>query len=672
MWVPKMPSSKSQEVSAGRKRKLVSVVRDFLNRRMWLILPSQAFLVAVTYYWAFLLVTNFNLDGPVRAVFLRTLPLVLGLKLLLFYRFGLLRGWWRYVGVSDLVDITRAAVASSGLLYLIVSSALTFNSYPLSALVVDLLLTIVTVGGARFLVRAYSEYAAHSYSGHKRIVIVGAGQAGSAILRELQNNPKLDYNPVGFVDDNPSKRGIRINGVEVLGTTDELERIIRENQVSCVLIAIPSAKGSLVERIVGKCHECNVDFKILPAVSDRIHGSACFSRVRKVSVEDLLGREPVQLELASIRERLQGKLLLITGAGGSIGSELARQVARFNPCKLVLFERSENDLFKLGNELAYKFPQLDYVPVVGDILDVGALREVFSLYHPQSVFHAAAYKHVPMMENNCFQAVVNNIFGTYNVALVSNQYGVEDFVMISSDKAVNPTNVMGCTKRIAELILLGLQQQRTRFIAVRFGNVLGSNGSVLPTFQEQIGHGGPVTVTHPEVRRYFMTIPEAVQLVLQASSMGNGGEIFVLDMGEPVRILDLAQNLIRLSGLRPDKDIKIVFTGLRPGEKLFEELMLDGEGIKPTAHGQIRVLDAGKTNFLQVQAWLNELSALVESKNMHGLIECMMQIVPEYTPSKEILARCQVDRHDQAFRYTRARAGLSIAPEPALMARDAA
>ena len=322
----------------------------------------------------------------------------------------------------------------------------------------------------------------------------------------------------------------------------------------------------------------------------------------------------------------------------------------------MLFERSESDLFRIGMELSSKFPNLDLSPIVGDILDVTLLREVFSLHRPSSVFHAAAYKHVPIMEKNCFQAVTNNIFGTYNVALVAKQFHAENFVLISSDKAVNPTNVMGVTKRAAELITLALQGNQTRFIAVRFGNVLGSNGSVSPIFEAQIANGGPVTVTHPEAKRYFMTTAEAVGLVLQASTMGKGGEIFVLNMGEPVKIVDLARRMIRLSGLEPDKDVQISFTGLRPGEKLFEEIRLEGEGIKPTPHEQIWVFEGGQPSFEHVRGWLEELSTLVESRNVHGLISKLVSIVPEYGPSEQVTALCEVDRHDQALVYKRARA----------------
>ncbi|HEX7961656.1 MAG TPA: polysaccharide biosynthesis protein, partial [Terriglobales bacterium] len=396
----------------------------------------------------------------------------------------------------------------------------------------------------------------------------------------------------------------------------------------------------------------------LNGIGKRIEGQSRISQLRQVRLEDLLGRPPVRLDLGNIQKKLQGESVLITGAGGSIGSELTRQVAQFGPRQLVLLERSENDLFRLCCEIRRDFSTLDHVPVVGDILDVGLLRDVFAAHRPHSVFHAAAYKHVPMMETNCFQAVTNNIFGTYNVALVARQFDVRDFVMISTDKAVKPTNIMGVTKRIAELIILGLQQQRTRFVAVRFGNVLGSNGSVLPIFEEEIRNGGPVTVTHPQAKRYFMLIPEAVQLVLQAATMGHGGEIFILDMGEDVKIDDLARNMIRLAGLEPGTDIQIVYTGLRPGEKLVEELKLQTEGLARTSHEKIRVLQGGKVDFLQMRGWLDELSTLVDSRNVDGLVKTLVSLVPEYSPSEEILALCDVHRHDSISRYRRARASL--------------
>ena len=622
-------------------------VNSPLLYRKLLIVLTQVFLFGLAYCCSFVLHFDFSIDPPTWKFLLKTLPFVAAIKLVFFYRFGLLRGWWRYTGMSDLLDLSQAATASSFVIYCASRLVASAHPYSRALIILDFALTVLITGGARFAVRAYTE-AVGTVAAGKRTLIVGASQAGRALALELKQNPELNYELVGFVDDDPSKRKVRINGIKVLGNIDDLSHIIGGYDVARVIIAIPSAEGKQVERVMTACRARNVEFRILPSITERIEGPQ-ISKVRSVRVEDLLGREPVRLETDAIRNKLQGKTVLITGAGGSIGSELARQAASFEPRKLVLFERSENDLFNIWTTLMAKFPHLQLVPVVGDILDVSMLRETFALHRPDSVFHAAAYKHVPLMERSCFQAVTNNIFGTYNVAMVSKQYEVEDFVMISSDKAVNPTNVMGVTKRVAELIMLGLQRQGTKYVAVRFGNVLASNGSVVPIFERQIASGGPVTVTHPEMKRYFMTIPEAVQLVLQAATMGKGGEIFVLDMGEPVRIVDLAKNLIRLSGLEHERDIEIVFTGLRPGEKLFEELVLEGEDIRTTSHGKIRVLNGSDVHFEQVTAWLRELSALVEAKNVHGIVTKLRKIVPEYSPSPEMLSLGEVDSLDMAL-----------------------
>ncbi len=631
----------------------------FLRRRTALIVLFQVVLIIVTYYTAFVLRLDFSMDAQSRRAFLLSLPWVIVIKLAVFRTFGLLRGWWRYVGMSDLVDITKASFTSASLIYLSLWVGLIPTlGYPRSVVFIDLLLTIFCIGGARFAVRAYTE-TVQTCVARNETLVVGAGVAGTTIMRELIQNPDLDYKPIGFVDDDISKLGIKIHGRRVLGTTDDIAALVEKHGVKCVLIAIPSADGKKIDEIISKCSPCSVEFKILNGIGKRLDGQSSINRIRQVRLEDLLGRAPVRLDLGNIQKKLRGESILITGAGGSIGSELCRQVSRFGPRKLVLFERSENDLFQLCWELRRDFPGLDYIPVIGDILDVGLLREVFAAHRPCSVFHAAAYKHVPMMETNCFQAVTNNIFGTYNVALVARQFEVGDFVMISTDKAVKPTNIMGVSKRVAELIILGLQHQKTRFVAVRFGNVLGSNGSVLPTFQKQIQSGGPVTVTHPEAKRFFMLIPEAVQLVLQASTMGHGGEIFILDMGEDIRIDELAKNVIRLAGLEPGKDIKIVYTGLRPGEKLVEELRLQGEGVTPTSHEKIRVLQGGPVDFFQMRGWLDELSTLVESRNVHGLVKILESLVPEYCPSEEILALCDVHRHDTLSRYRRSRASLA-------------
>ena len=650
-----MPASKANK---GNSKIKADLLNWLLNYRKLLILISQICLLAISYYGSFLLRFDFHPEAAYQGPFVRTLPLVVAVELLFLYAFGLLRGWWRYAGMSDAQDICEALFSSAVFLYVFIELVLKVDGYPRSMLAINLALTVLFVGGTRFVVRAYTEGAQRG-ADEINTLIVGAGRAGSTIAHELKRNSQLNLKPVGFVDDDPSKHGIRIHGLTVLGSSDCMPEILRRMSIRCVLIAIPSASGSQIEQIIAKCRQCKVDFKILPPFSRHINGGrSSIANLRNARLEDLLGRQPVQIDLASIRKQLEGRVLLITGAGGSIGSELSRQVCDFAPREVILVDRSENALFQLGLDLSTNRPQQHYVPVIADIQDVSAMREIFALHRPDIVFHAAAYKHVPLMEQSCFQAVTNNIFGTYNVALVARQFGCKTFVMISSDKAVNPTNVMGVTKRIAELIILGLQHEHTRYVAVRFGNVLGSNGSVVPIFEQQIAAGGPVTVTHPEARRFFMTIPEAVQLVLQASTMGVASDIFVLEMGQQIRIADMARNLIRLSGLEPDQDIPIIYTGLRPGEKLFEELMLDGEGIKPTSHPKIRVLDGGPVSFEQVQLWLDELSALVEGKNVYGLVQTFQRIVPEYKPSEEIRALSEVDRHDMALAYRRARGQL--------------
>jgi FlaA1/EpsC-like NDP-sugar epimerase len=622
------------------------------------IVLLQAGLLVLAYYASFQLRFDFRMSAQFQDVFLETLPLVLVIKLVVFQFFRLNRGWWRYVGMSDLMDIIKAALSSAALMFGAVYIYRGMPGYPRSIFMIDPLLTIVIMGGVRFAVRAYMESAGREMA-QSNALIVGAGNAGRAIARELRSNAKLRYNLVGFIDDDPAKKGERIRGIKVLGKTEDLPQIINKYAITQILIAIPSATGKQMQRIINQCVECKVDFKTLPALGDIIDGSVSMGLMRRVKVEDLLVRAPVNLDLAKIQRKFQQRVVFISGAAGSIGSELARQVARFNPGKLVFFDRSENDLHRLDIEFADLFPKLERVPVVGDILDIDHLRDIISAHRPTSIFHAAAYKHVPMMEKNCFQAVTNNIFGTRNVALVAQEQGVEDFVMISSDKAVNPANIMGVTKRVAEMLILGLQGQSTRFVAVRFGNVLGSAGSVIPMFEQQIAGRRPITVTHPEARRYFMTIPEAVQLVLQASTMGKGGEIFVLDMGEPLKIVDLARDLIRLSGLEPGRDIPIVFTGLRPGEKLFEELRFDAEGLRPTTHQKIHVFDGGLVDSKQVDAWLDEIAAIVAAKNVHRLVTKLQEIVPEYTPSPEILALARVNRHDRFVSLQQERSGLN-------------
>jgi len=631
-----------------------------LLKSPYVILVYHAALIAIGYLGSFLLRFDFAPERQYVLMFAHTVLVVIILKLLIFHWYRLTQGWWRYATITDLLDLSKASLISAFGLYLLIHFVLRTDGFPRSVLAIDLVLTILVSGGARFAVRAYLELVVAPEHGRKkkRTLIVGAGVEGSALVRELRRSPNIDYRPVALVDDNRTKTGLKIYGVPVLGTTDRLNEIILKHSIECVLIALSSMGEYQVEQLIEQCQKSKVDFRILPTLQERLNQPVSMSQVRNVQVEDLLGRKPVRLDLEKISQRIKGRVVLITGAGGSIGSELACQLAAFSPEKLVLLDRAENNLFKISMRLASGFPQVAFVPVIGDILDVRLLRNTFAQYRPTTVFHAAAYKHVPMMEKNCFQAVTNNIFGTYNVAMVARQYLTEHFVLISTDKAVKPTNVMGATKRVAELVILGLQHEDTRFNAVRFGNVLGSDGSVLPIFQQQVAARMPVTVTHPDATRYFMTIPEAVQLVLQASTMGKGGEVFVLDMGQPVRVLNLAKKVIRLSGLEPDKDIPIIFTGLRPGEKLSEELWLETEGLRPTTHASIHVLDGGQADFHQLRRWLDELSELVNSNNVHGIIQMLKTIIPEYVPSEELLYTSQIDRHDMASTYILERARL--------------
>ena len=567
------------------------------------------------------------------------LPAVLTIKLALLWQFGCFEGWWRYVSMPDIIQLVKASITGSAVFIAYAVFVYRLDQIPRSVLALDGVFYFMIIAGIRFATRAFREHYPPLRQGatlcHTRTLIVGAGEAGQMIAREVRSNSQLDLDVIGFIDDDPVKRKGRFQGLPVLGSQEDLGRVVNEHNVDEIIIAIPSARGKQVQKIVRRCQEVKVKFRILPGVGELIDGRVSVQHIRDVDLNDLLGREPIFLDEAQISHYLQGKRVLVTGAGGSIGSEICRQVAHFNPQKLILFENGETPLFLIEQELSEIFPQLPIVPIIGDVRNRSRVNVIFDEQMPQVVFHAAAYKHVPMMEMNPAEAVNNNVQGTRLVADAADAVGVEKFVMISTDKAVKPTNIMGTTKRVAELYVQALNQKsKTSFVTTRFGNVLGSNGSVIPTFREQIAKGGPVTVTHPEVTRFFMTIPEATQLVLQAGSMGSGGEIYLFDMGEPVKIRSLAEELIKLSGLQPDEDIEIIYTGLRPGEKLYEELLLDGEGVLPTSHNKICIAQSMPSSHAELSALIDDLIVDAKALNLSGIREKLSLLVPEYSPAE--------------------------------------
>ena len=560
-------------------------------------------------------------------------------KSIVFASLRLHRGWWTFVSVPDVIRIgfgNLLGSAVSAVLLIVFRPAVV----PKSVYLLDLILCAHATAGIRLLTRIVRDYTQQNRFAHARpVLIYGAGAAGIALLREIQASPQLDYDVCGFIDDNPSKKGMLIHRLPVLGAGSDLERIAKRRGIHELLVAIPSATGSQMSEILRRGWQAGLRCKTIPGLAEIIAEGRLSKQIRDVAVEDLLGRNPVRLEHEVIRESIAGKTVMVTGAAGSIGSELCRQIARFHPAGIVGFEIAESPLFEIDREMRQAFPQVPFYPEIGSIQNRDRLDEVLCQYSPSILYHAAAYKHVPMMEAHVFEAIENNVFGTYNVAVAAAEHGVEEFVMISSDKAVRPTNIMGATKRVAELLIHELQNGGTSFISVRFGNVLGSNGSVIPIFKQQIAAGGPVTVTHPEMRRYFMTIPEASQLVLQASTMGHGGEIFVLDMGAPVKIVDLAKNLILLSGLRPDEDVKIEFTGVRPGEKLYEELNSMDEETLPTPCEKIKIFTGNGLPSAGMEPYLEALRQICERRDVPGLVLTLKDLIPDYNPSAQLLRR---------------------------------
>lgn len=619
-----------------------------LRLRRPVVLGLHLLLVPLGYYMAFAL--RFDFRPPERHIdlFWRTVPYLMVLRMASFAIFGLFHGWWRHVGMRDLIDLVRATTLSSVLLLLALfmtgdlTGAGSGELLPRSVLVLDWITALVLFGGLRFGVRAFREERLLPWRARRGrpALIIGAGTAAERLLRETQREGQSEICPVAMVDDDPDKRGMRLHGVPVVGTSRDLKALVASSGIKLLVIAIPSATRGEMRDIVEACLETGVDFKIVPSMRELLDGRARLGELRKVQIEDLLGRDAIDLGVEGPRGDLEGRTVMVTGGAGSIGSELARQVAGFGPRRLLVLDQAESPLYFTNLELRAAHPELEVIPIIADVTDAARMESVFARHRPDFVFHAAAYKHVPLMEDNPVEAVRNNVIGTLTVAQSAARYGAEKFVLISTDKAVYPSSVMGATKRLAEQIVLGwpgLRASGTDFRAVRFGNVLGSDGSVIPVFKRQLAAGQPITVTHPEVTRYFMTIPEAVQLVLQAAALHDaGGRICMLEMGEPVRIVELAENLIRLSGLEPYTDVPIVFTGLRPGEKLHEELMEAREATVPTAISKVRVVQTVEPEPEALTTGLDRLATAAAVGSAADILDAIRGLVPEWvSPGRE-------------------------------------
>jgi FlaA1/EpsC-like NDP-sugar epimerase len=642
------------------------------NKNFYLMLFLDAVLVTMAYISAYWLRFDGRIPPSQWTNVKNILPFLVPIKLSFFFLFELYRGMWRYTSLVDLKNVIKATALSSASVVLIILFAHRFQGYPRSVFIIDWILTILLVGGVRVAIRLLFGANAPSFwnlkhkkrylAKSKRLMLIGAGDAGEKMLRELRDNPRLNFEIVGFADDDPEKMGRSIHGVPVLGMVNDLPQLCQKMDVEELLIAIPSARGREMRRIVDICEDCGCSYRTVPVIGDIIDGQIKVSRIRPVSYEDLLGREVVKLEEGRIDRCLRAKTILVTGGAGSIGSELCRKIGKYQPERIILCDKTENSLYRVEWELKQDFAYIEVHPILANVEHLLHMDRIFERFRPQVVFHAAAYKHVPMMELNPHKAVHNNVRGTQNMLELARQHQVERFVMVSTDKAVRPVNIMGATKRVAELLTQAYATGANpgRFVSVRFGNVVGSEGSVIPLFKKQIEQGGPITVTHPEMTRYFMTVSEAAQLILQAGAMAEGKEIFILDMGTPIKIVDMARDLILFSGLEPDEDIEIKFIGLRPGEKLYEELITEGEGIIKTEHEKIFMLRSNdQTEGSKLKAerekqgegkgkygsgvsgseyfeWLNaKIDELIEMANRfdeEGIKKKLKEIVPEYEP----------------------------------------
>ncbi len=622
---------------------------DFISRnttfkRRLFFFTSDIIIISFSMYVSFWLRYNGVLPPDSTQPLLYYILLALIIKLSFLVLFNLYDFSWIFVGLRELIKIFKALSISSiflGMILFFLRVYAPFQEFPFprSTLLIDFTISLFLVGSLRISKRLFLEGIKSPFKSEEekvKVLIYGAGGAGEQIAREMLRTKNSSYLPVGFVDDDPAKQGVNIHGIKVLGTREDIQKICKTNKIDEVLIALPSAHSKEIKIIAEKIRESHTikTIKILPSVTDLVDGKVTLSDIHEVELEDLLGRAPVKIDLKAIKDFVQMKKILITGAGGSIGSELAKTVLQFNPKTLIVFDIDETEIFHLVNNL--EFSKKEIVPVIGDIKDETKMASIFESFSPQIVVHSAAYKHVPILELYPEEGIKTNILGTKILAELSLKHNVEKFIFISTDKAINPASVMGATKRVAEEFLRTLNpMNKTKFISVRFGNVLGSRGSVIPLFEEQIIRGGPVTVTHPEMKRYFMSTSEAVLLVLEASAFGQGGEVFVLDMGEPIKILDLAKEMIKLSGYEPDVDIPIVFTDIRPGEKLFEEILSAEEGVEPTEYEKIlKARSATEGNYEFLAEKINVLIKTSSPNNKNEIIRLLKETVPTYNPSK--------------------------------------
>ena len=611
------------------------------NPRAFLALVHDVLVAAVAWALAYYLRFNFSIPAEFISSMWQNLLWVLPIQVASFFFFGLYEGMWRFASIPDLKRILKAIVIAAMLIVTVMMMHKPLGVIPRSVLILDPLLLMLLMGGSRLAYRAWKEHTLYGGAQKlgKPVLILGAGEAAITLVKDLARSE--DWQVVGLLDDNTAVHGRQLLDVKVLGSIQDLPKFASSLQVAHVIIAMPSAQNSARRKAVEIANAANLSVLTVPAFDDLMSGKVSVSQIRKVEVEDLLGREPVQLDTQGLHDLIEGRTVLVSGAGGSIGSELCRQIVKYQPSQLICLDISEYALYRIEQELSsMQLPEkTEIIYVTADVKNAKRLKALLQKYRPSVVFHAAAYKHVPLMENmNVAEALSNNVVGTYTLANACKEAEIEKFVLISTDKAVNPTNVMGASKRLAEMVCQGLQEvpdkAKTRFVIVRFGNVLGSSGSVIPKFREQIAKGGPVTVTHPEITRYFMSIPEAAQLVMQAGVMGTGAEIFVLDMGEPVKIANLAQDMIRLSGLHED-EIKVVFTGLRPGEKLYEELLADDERTLPTPHEKLRIAIARSANMTWVKKLLKWIDAIQDADEQKIKQELKMW-VEEYTADANV------------------------------------